>query len=326
MTHNDRTLPSVSAPSNVVKSIIPIAASIAHAFDVVLIDRDPNPAARASAPTWSTPGNPCNHVVNEALVNAPTPSNSRARAVAVGELTDGVYPPMLVGWDVTLQHESCPGRRDGKDVMGTRMSTTKQVFRQGMTLALAGVSGVTGVLLLLSLARTWADNPQPLFAAWVLFGLALVWALFVRPAVVLGDDGVTIRNVLRDIYIPWAQVTRVESRWNLKVFVEDRGYTAWAIASQAERPRMRSGGRFAQPGRVDRHAGRADVHAPQPASKVTALMVAWAIDKARQEYVEALARGALAAAPGGRVQITWVPLVLAILVVSGLAVVAFSMT
>lgn len=210
--------------------------------------------------------------------------------------------------------------------MGTRMSTTQQVFRQRLTLALAGVSGVTGVLLLLSLARNWADEPEPLFAAWVLFGLALVWALFVRPAVVLGDDGVTIRNVMRDIFIPWAQVTRVDSRWNLKVFVEDRGYTAWAIASQAERPRVRSGGRFAQPGRVDRHAGGADVHAPQPASKVTALVVAWSIEKARREHAEAVARGALAAAPGGRVRITWVPLVLAILSLSALAVVALSLT
>ena len=210
--------------------------------------------------------------------------------------------------------------------MGTQTSTTQQVFRQRMTLALAGASGVTGILLLLSLARNWADNPQPLFAVWVLVGIALVWVLFVRPAVVLGDDGVTIRNVLRDIYIPWGQVTRVESRWNLKIFVEDRGYTAWAIASQAERPRFGAGGRFAQPGRVNRHAGGASAHAPQPTSKVTAVMVAWSIDKARQEYAEALARGALAAAPGGQVRITWVPLVLAILVLSALAVVALSLT
>lgn len=206
------------------------------------------------------------------------------------------------------------------------MSTTQQVFRQRTTLALAGVSGVTGVLLLLSLARNWADNPEPVFAGWVLFGFALVWVLFVRPAVVLGDDGVTIRNVLRDIYIPWGQVTRVDSRWNLKVFVEDQGYTAWAIGSQAERPRLRSGGRVIQPGPVNRHTGGAEAHAPQTASKVTARMVAWSIEQARQEYAEALARGAPATAPSGQVRITWVPLVLAILALSALAVVALSLT
>ena len=36
-----------------------MARSMAKAFDVVLIDRVDSAAARASAPTWSTPGRPC---------------------------------------------------------------------------------------------------------------------------------------------------------------------------------------------------------------------------------------------------------------------------
>ena len=36
-----------------------MAVSMAHAFDVVLIERVPRAAVRASAPTWSTPGRPC---------------------------------------------------------------------------------------------------------------------------------------------------------------------------------------------------------------------------------------------------------------------------
>src|SRR3954452_16624134 len=53
-----RTLPGVSAPSSVVRSTIEMAVSIAHALAVVLIERVPSWAARASAPTWSTPGRP----------------------------------------------------------------------------------------------------------------------------------------------------------------------------------------------------------------------------------------------------------------------------
>src|SRR5665647_723194 len=83
LAHIDRTLPSVSAPSSVVRSIMLMAVSIAQAFEVVLMERVPNPAARESAPTRSTPGSPCSHVVNEALVRAPTPSKSRARALVV---------------------------------------------------------------------------------------------------------------------------------------------------------------------------------------------------------------------------------------------------
>ena len=58
LPHSDRTLPGVSAPSRVVRSIIEIAASIAHNLASVLIERVARLAALASAPTWSTPGKP----------------------------------------------------------------------------------------------------------------------------------------------------------------------------------------------------------------------------------------------------------------------------
>src|ERR687893_1877217 len=54
-----RTLPGVSAPSSVVRSTIEMAVSRAQDLAVVLIDRVPRTATRDSAPTWSTPGNPC---------------------------------------------------------------------------------------------------------------------------------------------------------------------------------------------------------------------------------------------------------------------------
>ncbi len=58
LAHSARTLPGVSWPSNVVRSIIVIARSMAHGLAVVLIERVDRVAARASAPTWSTPGRP----------------------------------------------------------------------------------------------------------------------------------------------------------------------------------------------------------------------------------------------------------------------------
>ena len=56
---SERTLPGVSAPSSVVRSMSPMIRSRAHAFDVVLMERVPRPAARCSSPTASTPGMPC---------------------------------------------------------------------------------------------------------------------------------------------------------------------------------------------------------------------------------------------------------------------------
>ncbi|CAM5661036.1 hypothetical protein SFUMM280S_07794 [Streptomyces fumanus] len=54
-----RTLPGVSAPSRRVRSTIEMARSSAYAFAVVLMERVPSAAARASRPTASTPGSPC---------------------------------------------------------------------------------------------------------------------------------------------------------------------------------------------------------------------------------------------------------------------------
>ena len=64
--------------------------------------------------------------------------------------------------------------------MGHKTST-RQVIRQRSSVWLAAMSAVTGLLLLLSLVRNWASYPRLSFAAWVLFGLAVAWAVFAGP-------------------------------------------------------------------------------------------------------------------------------------------------
>src|ERR1035437_8919202 len=127
--------------------------------------------------------------------------------------------------------------------MDTETSTARHAFRQRSSVWLAVISGVAGLLLLLSLVWSWSEYPRPLFGAWVLFGMAVAWSVFVRPAVLIDAQGVTIRNIVRDVHIPWAALTDVTTRWNLKVMAGGQGYNAWAISSQAARPRGVSGGR-----------------------------------------------------------------------------------
>lgn len=211
--------------------------------------------------------------------------------------------------------------------MRAQRPSSGQVFRQRAPLGLAAVCAAVALLLLVSLAQNWADYPRPSFVAWILFALAGVWSIFVRPAVLLDLDGVTIRNVLRDVHIPWARLTDVESRWNLKVFAGERGYTAWAISSQVERPKTTSGGMFGGlvSGRLDRQA-RADHHRDTAAPKVTASTVARSIEQAKQEYDDAVATGLLAAVSDAPVRITWVPLVLAVLLLPAVAVAVLSLS
>jgi len=209
--------------------------------------------------------------------------------------------------------------------MSVRGSPSGQVFRQRSPLGLAAVWGAASLLLLVSLARNWADYPRPSFVAWILLGLAWVWSIFVRPSVLLDVEGVTVRNVLRDVHIPWVRLTDVESRWNLKVLAGDRGYTAWAISSQVERPKPASGGMFGMlsPGRFDRQS-KADALQGAAVPKVTASTVARSIEQAKEEYDEAVAVGLRSDAPDAVVRVTWVPLVFVVLLVPAVAVAVLS--
>src|SRR5262245_17947266 len=80
LAHSARTLPGVSCPSSVVRSIMRTARSRANCLAVVLIDRVARPAARASTPTWSTPGRPC---MKRRSVAADAVTSARSLAVAV---------------------------------------------------------------------------------------------------------------------------------------------------------------------------------------------------------------------------------------------------
>ena len=56
LAHIAMTLPTVSAPSRVVRSMLRIARSSAQSFDSRLIERFASEAARSSSPTASTAG------------------------------------------------------------------------------------------------------------------------------------------------------------------------------------------------------------------------------------------------------------------------------
>ena len=71
LAHRARTLPSVSFPSRVVRSIIRMARSSAHSLDSRLIDRRCRLATRSSMPTWSTPPDPLEHRLQR--ISAPDP-------------------------------------------------------------------------------------------------------------------------------------------------------------------------------------------------------------------------------------------------------------
>ena len=66
----------------------------------------------------------------------------------------------------------------------------------------------------------------------------VVYAIASRPAVIAGPSGVLLRNVLRDVWLPWHDVKSIEAKWSLSVATQDRTFGSWAVSgSNAHRPR-----------------------------------------------------------------------------------------
>ena len=90
------------------------------------------------------------------------------------------------------------------------------------------------------------------------------WAVFWRPCVEVGDDGVVLANVLRTVEVPWGAIERVETRWGLRLVTPNGAVSGWAAPARAGigRAPQRAGAEqlpdrlFDGTGRV-RHAGDA---------------------------------------------------------------------
>jgi hypothetical protein len=196
-----------------------------------------------------------------------------------------------------------------KQTQPETQSPSQHTYRQRSSVLLAVLFCLGAAILIGSALLSWGDHPQPLFVAWLLLGCAVVWTVFVRPCVVLTQDGVRLRNIIRDVHIPWPLVSDVETRWNLKVWSGDDGYTAWAIASQIDRPKVSSSVLPGMSARLDDVTGR-DAPSPSPrgSTKVTARVVADAIDETSADYAAAVADGDLRPPATPAVTIRWAPL------------------
>ncbi len=56
----------------------------------------------------------------------------------------------------------------------------------------------------------------------------LVWAFYGRPAVVVSDGGVELRNVLRTVELPWPSIQNIDTKYALTLYTAYGVYSAWA--------------------------------------------------------------------------------------------------
>jgi hypothetical protein len=89
------------------------------------------------------------------------------------------------------------------------------------------------------LVRRGHGREIPIGLAVLALITVVVYAIAQRPAVVAGPSGVLLRNVLRDVWLPWHAVKKIESRWSLSLKTEDKSYGSWAVTGKATRERGR---------------------------------------------------------------------------------------
>ena len=91
---------------------------------------------------------------------------------------------------------------------------------------------------------------RPVHALAVAPGLAavgvLVHQLFWRPAVAVDEKGVELRNVLRDVRVPWSRLAGLDTRFTLTLTADGVRYQSWA-ASAPGRPTWGHGDQPAVP-------------------------------------------------------------------------------
>jgi Bacterial PH domain len=138
-----------------------------------------------------------------------------------------------------------------------------EVFRSRSVPLLALVWEVVAVVLAVDLL--WRGEGRLMVAGLAAIALVtvLVYAVSQRPAVVAAERGVVLRNVVRDVRVPWRLVQRVESDWALTVVTAHRDYTAWAITGRPRRSREDTPARIA--GRLSERRDEALTSAAGPA-------------------------------------------------------------
>jgi hypothetical protein len=179
------------------------------------------------------------------------------------------------------------------------------------------LSAVTWVLLAGTLAVTaWRDPVEGLRWLPVLaLVAAVVYALFWRPSVEVDDDAVTVRNVVRNIRVPWIRLDALDTRYALSLEAQGRRYAAWAAPapgrSQALRQSTRDAGALAALGTSLDHGLRSSA-TPNSDSGGASLMV-----RTRWEQALSVSAQPAGGAPPVTVRVAGVPVAALALTAAG---------
>jgi hypothetical protein len=169
------------------------------------------------------------------------------------------------------------------------------------------LTGMVWLIAAVSAASAWASHGGAgLLQSWPLLAAAYVaWWLAWFPAVVVSDDGVTLRNPVRTVDVPWRSLVTVDTKYALTLVTASARYSAWS----APAPGL-FGVQRAQPDHVrglpETTYGPAGSVRPGDLSNSDSGTAAYYV---RQRWAALLASGAVeqgaAEASGARISVNW---------------------
>jgi Bacterial PH domain len=199
-------------------------------------------------------------------------------------------------------------------VAGAAPAARPKVFRSPGAVAVWYVWLVFAGLNMIDLAVQGHDHTSAVVAATLVLITGAVFVAALRPRIFADEDGVTVRNPMRDIRVPWGAVTSIDLQEMVRVHCRanagetvagaeprQRVLHSWALQS-SRRSRMKAQLR-ARTRTAEIASGRPGfTHAP---AEVHALMAqstaAWAVTSLDELRASAAQRGAL----GGPPEVRW---------------------
>jgi len=137
----------------------------------------------------------------------------------------------------------------------------------------APVGARIGAACVLAIAAWWAvdlalaGRVAELVRAlpWLLLVGVVDYAVFWRPAVLVDDEGVGLRNIVRDVRVPWGALTALDTRYALTLVTDGGRYQSWAAAAPGKPSLLKRGffDRRLASGQEVPEAGRRDAADPR---------------------------------------------------------------
>jgi hypothetical protein len=144
--------------------------------------------------------------------------------------------------------------------------------------------GVAVAMVVLALSGDLVRDRKVVYLA--VFLAAGCWVVLIRPAVSSNANGVVLRNMLRDTFVPWSKIERCRVLQTLQIATDECHFHGLGVSRSARTMVKKSYGRtsFMMRGMMFGQAGRVFDRPPEPADRPLAQRAQQGV--AYQDYVE----------------------------------------